>query len=173
MHQATCSECGQSCEIPFRPTGDRPVFCSKCFDKQGGGGDRQRKIFSDRKDRSRSDDGQMHSAVCAKCGKTCQVPFRPTAGKPVYCDDCFKGEGGKNKGSGEILDQIKQLNVKIDKLIKTLSPETSVEKPKALIEKTEKPKKEKSDKIKKDTVIQEKKTKTVAKKKPTKKIAKK
>jgi len=26
---------------------------------------------------------------CDKCGKQCQVPFRPTNGKPVYCRDCF------------------------------------------------------------------------------------
>ncbi len=29
--KATCSECGDSCELPFRPSGDRPVFCSNCF----------------------------------------------------------------------------------------------------------------------------------------------
>lgn len=36
MFSATCSQCGQSCEVPFRPTGDRPVFCSNCFKSQGG-----------------------------------------------------------------------------------------------------------------------------------------
>jgi CxxC-x17-CxxC domain-containing protein len=34
MHPATCSKCGQECEVPFRPTGDRPVFCSTCFKTQ-------------------------------------------------------------------------------------------------------------------------------------------
>ncbi len=36
MHQATCAECGQSCEVPFRPTGDRPVYCSNCFKGKEG-----------------------------------------------------------------------------------------------------------------------------------------
>lgn len=36
MHQATCNECGKSCEVPFRPSGSRPIFCSNCFEKQGG-----------------------------------------------------------------------------------------------------------------------------------------
>lgn len=36
MHQATCSKCGQDCEVPFRPTGERPVFCGNCFKSQGG-----------------------------------------------------------------------------------------------------------------------------------------
>ena len=31
MHSATCAECGDRCEVPFRPTGERPVLCSNCF----------------------------------------------------------------------------------------------------------------------------------------------
>ncbi len=34
MHQATCSECGNPCEVPFKPTGARPIFCNNCFGKQ-------------------------------------------------------------------------------------------------------------------------------------------
>lgn len=33
---------------------------------------------------------EMHSAVCADCGKNCEVPFKPTAGRPVYCRDCYR-----------------------------------------------------------------------------------
>ena len=33
----------------------------------------------------------MHSAICASCGKPCEVPFRPSGDKPVYCRDCFAG----------------------------------------------------------------------------------
>jgi len=32
---------------------------------------------------------EMHDAVCSECGQACQVPFKPTEGKPVYCRDCF------------------------------------------------------------------------------------
>lgn len=35
MFQAVCSKCGQNCEVPFKPTGDRPVFCNNCFKSQG------------------------------------------------------------------------------------------------------------------------------------------
>jgi len=38
MFQATCDKCGQSCEVPFKPSGDRPVFCSNCFKNQGNAG---------------------------------------------------------------------------------------------------------------------------------------
>ncbi|MEN6411868.1 MAG: zinc-ribbon domain containing protein [Veillonellales bacterium] len=32
---------------------------------------------------------EMHEAVCADCGVTTQVPFRPSGDRPVYCRDCF------------------------------------------------------------------------------------
>ena len=30
---STCSDCGQSCELPFEPKFNRPVYCSQCFEK--------------------------------------------------------------------------------------------------------------------------------------------
>jgi CxxC-x17-CxxC domain-containing protein len=34
MHPVTCAQCGKQTEVPFRPTGDRPVYCSDCFSKR-------------------------------------------------------------------------------------------------------------------------------------------
>lgn len=31
MFQTTCHQCGAETEVPFRPTGSRPVLCSSCF----------------------------------------------------------------------------------------------------------------------------------------------
>lgn len=31
MFPATCAECGERCQVPFRPTGDKPVLCNNCF----------------------------------------------------------------------------------------------------------------------------------------------
>jgi CxxC-x17-CxxC domain-containing protein len=46
MHQATCDECGKSCEVPFRPSGEKPVYCSNCFENKRDGDDRSvRKDF--------------------------------------------------------------------------------------------------------------------------------
>jgi CxxC-x17-CxxC domain-containing protein len=28
---AVCAECGKPANVPFRPTGNRPVYCSECF----------------------------------------------------------------------------------------------------------------------------------------------
>ena len=32
----------------------------------------------------------MYEAVCSECGSACEVPFKPKAGKPVYCQACWK-----------------------------------------------------------------------------------
>ena len=37
MFKAVCSSCGKDCEVPFMPTGSKPVYCSICFEKQPGG----------------------------------------------------------------------------------------------------------------------------------------
>jgi CxxC-x17-CxxC domain-containing protein len=37
MTQVTCSNCGRETEVPFVPTGNRPVYCSDCFSQMGGG----------------------------------------------------------------------------------------------------------------------------------------
>lgn len=36
MYPAICSQCGKSCEVPFKPTGDRPIYCNNCFKNQAG-----------------------------------------------------------------------------------------------------------------------------------------
>ncbi len=33
MHKIKCSSCGKEAEVPFKPTGDRPVYCKDCFMK--------------------------------------------------------------------------------------------------------------------------------------------
>lgn len=53
--------------------GGRPSFQKRSF-----GGDRQQTT--------------MHKAVCDECNKSCEVPFRPSGDKPVYCSDCFSGK---------------------------------------------------------------------------------
>jgi len=36
MHEVICAKCGKETEVPFKPTGDKPVYCRDCFDKNGG-----------------------------------------------------------------------------------------------------------------------------------------
>ncbi len=50
--------------------------------------------------RPRSDEGfkerSFTKVICAECGTECEVPFKPSADRPVYCRDCF----AKRKGGG-------------------------------------------------------------------------
>ena len=33
MHKAICADCKKECEVPFKPSGDRPVYCKECYQK--------------------------------------------------------------------------------------------------------------------------------------------
>jgi CxxC-x17-CxxC domain-containing protein len=37
---------------------------------------------------------ESYEVVCAECGATTTVPFKPTKGRPVYCRDCFRSKRG-------------------------------------------------------------------------------
>jgi CxxC-x17-CxxC domain-containing protein len=34
MYTTTCSQCGKEAQVPFVPRGDKPVYCSDCFQSQ-------------------------------------------------------------------------------------------------------------------------------------------
>src|SRR5882672_9183221 len=36
MYPATCSQCGKETQVPFQPRGDKPVYCSDCFESVRG-----------------------------------------------------------------------------------------------------------------------------------------
>lgn len=38
MHKANCADCKKECEVPFKPSGNRPVYCKTCFGKRKEGG---------------------------------------------------------------------------------------------------------------------------------------
>lgn len=35
MYPAVCARCGKETMVPFRPSGDKPVYCRDCFQAQG------------------------------------------------------------------------------------------------------------------------------------------
>lgn len=34
LHKTVCAACKKECEVPFKPTGERPVYCRECFSKR-------------------------------------------------------------------------------------------------------------------------------------------
>jgi CxxC-x17-CxxC domain-containing protein len=38
MYEAICADCNKVCEVPFKPSEDRPVYCKECFAKRKSGG---------------------------------------------------------------------------------------------------------------------------------------
>ncbi|HII99911.1 MAG TPA: DNA-directed RNA polymerase [Candidatus Methanomethylophilaceae archaeon] len=42
---------------------------------------------------------ETHKTVCSSCGQECEVPFKPTQGRPVYCRECYKIYGPPKKGT--------------------------------------------------------------------------
>ena len=167
MFEAVCAECGQTCEVPFRPTGDKPVYCTNCFSKRQANQPRREGGDFRHRDRDRGD-RRMFSAICDKCGKACQVPFQPTPGKPVYCEQCFgKDRGGaQGGGAGKNEQQLVSINAKLDKIINALVVAKLI---KANVE----VKKEVKVEPKKVEPVKEAKKKAPAKKAAAKKVAKK
>jgi CxxC-x17-CxxC domain-containing protein len=50
--------------------------------KFGSGGQKKKR-------RRRQTDRPRFEIVCGQCGKTDNVPFKPSAGRPVLCGECF------------------------------------------------------------------------------------
>lgn len=129
------------------------------FNRDRGGNN-----FSGRGDR------QMFSAVCGKCGERCEVPFRPTGDRQVFCSECFRAQRGgehrfvsknaDNTGGGvSSRGQFDTLNAKLDKILSILSQ--SKQAPMKVEAKV------KEEKVRVDTVKPVKKEKVAAKKAKT------
>lgn len=175
MHDAVCDKCGKDCQVPFRPTGDRPIFCSNCFEDQRnsapGGDDRKsfdRPRFDDRRHDRRDEEKRTFPATCDKCHSKCEVPFRPMAGKPVYCNQCFDKGNTIGKDANQFKEQFDLLNAKLDRIIRALIPAEIKAKKEIFVEVDEAPV-ELIEKKSKEKLI---KTKTTAKKVSKKKVVK-
>lgn len=90
MHQAICSECDKECEVPFKPSGDKPVFCRSCFKNKEDTGPSH---SGDRRDFGKKDFGERSFS---------KAPF-------------VKSSGGITKEQFEIL------NSKLDKILDALN----------------------------------------------------
>ena len=107
LFKATCATCHKSCEVPFRPSGDRPVFCSACFDMQGkseerGGG----------RDYGNRADSRTARPEYAKPRRE-YVPRREEAPRIV-----------KDSGIDEIKRQLATIESRLNRILDLLNPPT-------------------------------------------------
>lgn len=72
----------------------------------------------------------MTKVTCDSCGKECEVPFKPTSNKPVYCSDCFEKKGKSSSGRNSDRSSSKHseidldiINEKLNKIMKALKIE--------------------------------------------------
>ena len=73
-----------------------PTRCKRCREsRKGGRGERSSAPASGNPGRER----EMHTAVCSNCGAETQVPFTPTAGRPIFCRDCYQAQKGGNRAA--------------------------------------------------------------------------
>jgi len=110
-------------------SGNRSGGRSGGFGRGRGFGSRRSRGGSGFRDRDSGSFGrrpEMHEVNCDKCGKRCEVPFKPTGDKPVFCSDCFRKEGSTSSSfssrdntssSGISQEQYNEINTKLDKIL--------------------------------------------------------
>jgi len=80
-----CKDCGE--EFVFS-AGEQEFYAEKGFENEPGRCPACRSARKQR--RAEMGERQMYDAVCADCGAECQVPFKPSGDRPVYCRECFQ-----------------------------------------------------------------------------------
>lgn len=61
LHRAICADCKKECEVPFKPSGERPVYCKDCFSKRKGGSP-----FNKRPDNRHTDPGRGETSYAGR-----------------------------------------------------------------------------------------------------------
>lgn len=80
-----CRDCGR--EFVFT-AGEQEFYAEKGFQNEPT---RCKECRAKRKtERGVGGNGKvMYTAICADCGRECQVPFQPRGDRPVYCSECL------------------------------------------------------------------------------------
>ncbi|MAF51207.1 MAG: hypothetical protein CMH64_03895 [Nanoarchaeota archaeon] len=96
--------------------------------------DRPKRNFNKPQRRKRTSDREFNGnstptlVICSSCNKECEIPFKPTTSKPVFCSDCFRKRGkedsNNNHSNGNISNRdIDIINEKLNKIMQALEIE--------------------------------------------------
>jgi len=87
----TCRDCG----IEFTWTsGEQEFYQAKGLVNEPGRCPECRQLRREGRPVARG--RKLHQVPCAICGTIAEVPFLPTQGRPVYCQDCFQQIRARN-----------------------------------------------------------------------------
>lgn len=101
-----------------RDDDSEPEFVRRSSVKKGG---RKFPIRESRHGSKNRRDFSMTKVTCATCGDICEVPFKPTSSKPVYCSDCFSKKDSSSRNSDKHSNKdLDLINEKLDKIMKAL-----------------------------------------------------
>ncbi len=78
-----CKECGE--EFVFS-AGEQDFYAEKGFQNE------PTRCKTCRSKRDHSTKKELYDAVCAECGQTTRVPFKPHLDKPVFCSKCYSAK---------------------------------------------------------------------------------
>ena len=77
---------------------------------------------SERREDDRERKFERHTVTCDSCHQRCEVPFKPTGNKPVYCSDCFKKKDhGPSMRSPQSSENMSLVHEKLDKIMRALN----------------------------------------------------
>lgn len=79
LHKAICADCNKSCEVPFKPSGDRPVYCKECFAKRRSGGQHHKDVRADKGPGPVALAQERHLSNSAVTAKAAKKKVRKTA----------------------------------------------------------------------------------------------
>lgn len=119
MHAATCSTCGTACEVPFRPAGDRPIYCRNCF---GGKSEAPRGDFNRRDDKRSFEPRRQAPSFNAH---NSQVP-RPQG--DVRIDELKRQIDAVHNKLDVVVKMIEKLSVPAAVTVEEAAPEAPVKK---------------------------------------------
>jgi len=109
MHDAVCAQCNKTCQVPFKPNGRKPVFCSDCFVRDENPGERgdfaPQRSFRDDRGGDRGFDRSFDRGPDRSSDRSERAPERPQTDRQM----------------AEVLGEMRIMNSKLESILKALT----------------------------------------------------
>lgn len=109
LHDAVCAQCNKTCQVPFKPNGRKPVFCSDCFVRDENPGERSefapKRPFRDDRGGDRGFDRSFDRGSERSFDRPERAPERPQTDRQM----------------AEVLGEMRIMNSKLEAILKALT----------------------------------------------------